>query len=138
MAVQYFQIPPGSKPPDISAYAPYRSVVIVEDEVSPEWQAAISSWLVHSGCLYMMAWGKDCSTWDDSVDFANLEQFDFGDIPDGQNTMTTWHDDEPLQEVFRFAKSWAVHPSVELPHTLLVHISENNRESEFLAEYANA
>ncbi len=112
--------------------------MVIEEEVSPEWQAMVSTWLVASGCLYMMAWGIGCSSWDDSVDMANLEAFNFGEIPESRFVMTTWHDDEPLSEVFWFAKENANHPAEELQATVLLHISAVPREAELLASYAAA
>ena len=50
--------------------------------------------------------------------------------------MTTWHENEPLKDVFFFSKHNALHPKVELKNTLLLHISNSNKENEFLNEYA--
>jgi hypothetical protein len=86
----------------------------------------------------MMAWGTKCSTWDDSVDIANLEQFDFGEIPDDSFVITTWHADEPLNEVFWFSKNNAFHPTVDLKRTVLLHIAEVDREAELIKSYADA
>jgi len=112
---QYLHIKPETALPDIGALAPFRAVVIVEAVVSPEWQSLVSDWLVRSGCLYMMAWGTNCSSWDDSVDMANVQQFDCGEIPEDGFVMTTWHEKEPLGEVFWFAKN--------MPFTLLSSLS---------------
>ena len=136
--MQYLQITPESALPDISRLNPFRAVVVVDESVSNEWKKSVSAWLVHSGCLYMMAWGIDCSSWDDSVDFANLEAFNHEDIPEDQFVMTTWHDDEPLKEVFWFSKHVASHPEVELRNTLILHIAQNGREQELLSEYSGA
>jgi hypothetical protein len=138
MVMQYLQLEPGSNPPDISALKPFRTVVIVDDKPTSEWQAQVSEWLVRSGCLYMMAWGKECSSWDDSVDSANLEEFDFGDIPEDKFVMTTWHENDSLRDVFWFSKNNAFHPTVELQNTVILHISWNNREKELLAGHAGA
>lgn len=116
--------------------SPSRVVVIVEAPVTPTWQHAVSRWLVEGGCLYMMAWGLDCSSWDDSVDMANLEMFDFEPIPEERFVMTTWHEEDPLQEVFWYAKNLAHHPMVEVESTVLLHISAQPREAELLAAYA--
>lgn len=122
--------------PDICALAPCRGVLIVEAAVLPTWQAVVSEWLVRSGCLYTMAWGPGCSSWDDSVDMANIEQFDFKEIPESKFVITTWHDDQPLSEVFWFCKNNAFHPSVELRNTLLLHIAANSNEQKMLGAYA--
>ena len=137
MAIKYLRVEPDFSLPDISDLRPFRSVVIVEDAVTADWQSLVSAWLVKSGCLYMMAWGKKCSTWDDSVDHANLEEFSYGDIPGDRFVMTTWHHKEPLIEVFWYSKNCADHPVVELPNTLILHVSSNNREKKLLSEYAN-
>ena len=83
--------------PDISNLNPFRAVVAIEETVTQEWQSEVSRWLVESGCLYLMAWGNNCSSWDTSVDIANLEAFDYEDIPEVNFVMTTWHEDEPLK-----------------------------------------
>lgn len=138
MVIKYLQLEPESKLPDISGLKPFQSVVVIEENVSSEWQSLVSTWLVKSGCLYMMAWGKECSTWDDSVDYANIAEFNYGDIPEDKFVMTTWHEDEPLKEVFWFAKNNAFHSVVELPNILILHISSYNKEEELLLEYSNA
>jgi hypothetical protein len=111
---------------------------MVEKSVSPEWQEQVSDWLVKSGCKYMMAWGKKCSSWDDSVDLAILKKFNYGDIPDDNFVMTTWHEDEPLKEVFWYAKNNAVHHTIEVENTLLLHISLDSKELEYLNEFSKA
>jgi hypothetical protein len=137
MTVEYLQVLNGTSLPDINRLKPYKSVVVIESPVSPEWQATASKWLVESGCLYMMAWGNECTTWDDSVDLACLEKFNFGDIADKDFVRTTWHNSEPLEEVFWFAKNSAFH-SEELDNTLILHISTTGKSDEFLRMYASA
>ena len=77
-----------------------------------------------------MSWGRSCSAWDDSIDIANLEAFDWQEIPDEKLVMTTWHDNVPLSEVIWFAKYAAQHPTVELLATLFVHIGQETTEVE--------
>ena len=86
----------------------------------------------------MMAWGCNCSAWDDSVDIANIEQFEPGDIPEDKFVMTTWHADKPVSEVFWFSKNCASHPVVKLKRTVMIHISDREREKELLTAYRNA
>lgn len=113
-------------------------ILALELAAESAWQARISDWLISVGCLYMMAWGAGCSTWDDSVDHANAEAFGFGDIPEDDDAMTTWHENESLSEVMWFAKNCAMHPTIELSRTLLIHVSHSPAEQELLALYANA
>ena len=136
-SVAYLHLEPGATP-SLLGGRPFKAVVAVEADVSPQWQLIVSDWLVKSGCLYMMAWGLGCNTWDDSVDLANAKPFGLADIPEDRFVMTTWHSDEPLTEVFWFSKHTASHPTVELDQTLLLHISAESREQQFLRSYDEA
>jgi hypothetical protein len=113
-------------------------VLVIEQPFTGEWQFFVSEWLVRAGCLYMMAWGGDCSRWDDSVDDANGAAFTFGEIPDDAFIMTTWHADEPLRETMWFASHAACHPTVALDHTIIIHISAEDRRAELLGDYQAA
>ena len=134
---QYIHLVPGSLPPALQNQ-PTRTLVVLDQLVDPEWQHSVSRWLLQTGCLYMLAWGAGCSSWDDSVDLANLEIFDYGEIPEGSDALTTWHADEPLAECLWFVKNSAVHPTVELERTVIVHIGQVARQGTLLAAYAEA
>jgi hypothetical protein len=136
--VEYVHLRPETPLPDMAALSPFRVVVIAESAVSNEWQSLVSSWLVNLGCLCMMAWGVNCSTWDDSVDMANIEKFGFDGIPENYHIMTTWHDHDSLDDVFLFSKNKAFDPNIEIPHTILLDISLKNRKSEILKAYVDA
>ena len=136
--MEYIQLKIESPLPEISHLKPFRAVVIVEEEVTEEWQVQVSEWLVKSGCLYMMAWGKECSSWDDSVDMANLKVSGVEDIQEEEFVMTTWHENEPLNEVFWFSKHNAEHPEVEIRNTLILHISSQNKCDELVQGYKSA
>ena len=125
--LRYVKIQDGESLPDVGDLKPFKAIVVIENRPSREWLHRASRWLVDSGCLYMMAWGDDCESWDDSVDLANLEAFDFGDIPDEEDVMTTWHDSESLEDVFRFAKASAHHPTVALDNVLILHVGPGDR-----------
>ncbi|HRE90562.1 MAG TPA: hypothetical protein PK095_15630, partial [Myxococcota bacterium] len=113
---------PDSDLPVLEGFSPYKAVVIAETQASEEWKAKVSRWLVDTGCRYMMAWGHDCSTWDDSVDVACLEKHDFGDISEEDFVMTTWHDNESLEEVFLFAKTNTFYMDSPIKNLLFLHI----------------
>ncbi len=138
MHVTYQHIKPGDDPPKRRLSSPFRAVVIVEADVTARLRGLVSDWLVASGCFYMMAWGRDCSRWDDAVDDANLELFSYDEIPDDKYVETTWHEAEPLAEVFWFAKNCANHDVVDIRETVLLHISEISNEVNMLREFAKA
>jgi hypothetical protein len=138
ITINYLQLQPQSVLPDISNLAPFRSILIIDAIINPDWQAEVSGWLVKCGCLYAIAWGKDAGTWDDSIDFANLEAFKLLAVKEEKFVMTACFEDEPLKEVFWFAKNSAFHPTVELLNTLILDISFKNRETEMRSDYADA
>ena len=126
----YVHLPSGSELPTLPSDQAFRGVLIVEAPVTVQWQDRVSKWLVDSGCLDMMAWGPGCSSWDDSVDWANIESFESGDIPEDRFVLTTWHEGQSLEEAFDFCKACAKHPVVPLPVVMLIHIAEQERETE--------
>lgn len=134
----YLQLFPELPPASDGPRRPFLALVVIRDEVTPEWQWAISKWLVAAGCLYMCAWGPGCSSWDDSVDYANLEAFSYGEIPEDRFVMTTWHDGEPLEEALWFAKYAAQHPTVPLDLALIVDIARIDHRDDMLALWAAA
>jgi hypothetical protein len=133
----YIHLAPGEAPPEIEA-RPSRFVVVIEAEVSYQWQKLVSDWMVESGCLYMIAWGRECSTWDDSVDWANIDKYGDGPIPDDKFVMTTWHKDTSLSYVFWFSKVVAEHPSVDIVRTIILDISAVSRKYKLLRLYESA
>ena len=137
MALSYLHLPFGAAPPSLELGA-FCAVVVIEEAVTDDWQNEVSEWLVRSGCLAMCACGKDCSSWDDSVDHANLADFNYGEIPDDRFVMTTWHDKETLAEAFWFAAHCAFHPTTELAHTLIVDIAPKERRDELVAAFHEA
>ena len=132
---EYIQIQNKQRLPDVSHLKPFRAIVVIEEEVSSDWQYQTSRWLVNSGCFYMMAWGKDCSSWDDSVDFASAEINNYEEIPDESLVMTTWHKNDSIEEVIWFANHCAFHGDVEIEHSLILHISPQSRKDEILEMY---
>ncbi len=126
-----------SIPKDIKEY---RCLVLIDRAVSPDERERASRKLVESGCLYMMAWGLDCSLWDDAVDQAVLEAFEFREVPDQQFVMTTWHENESLEEVIRFAKFDAIlsYANKPLRKLLVLDLGIKDREALIREMYLKA
>ena len=139
MNVEYRHLRPNQLLPSLEIDSPFAAVLVIEAAVLADWQNLASKWLVDSGCLYMMAWGHKCSSWDTSVDDANLRAFDYGEIPDEAWVVTTWHDEEALEEVFWFASHCANHPTgVEILTTLIIDIGGNDRRDAMIAQFEKA
>jgi len=134
----YLHIPPGTDLPAMQDASPFTAILVADDEVAQMWQWEASRWLVESGCRYLLAWGKDCAAWEEAVQEANQETFDYEDIPEERLVLTTAHEDEDLEEVFWFAKHRAAHPALSLNRTLIVHVAQQPRQEEIEAAYADA
>jgi hypothetical protein len=132
--MKYLKISNNSELPESICPDYFKCIVIVECDVKTEWQKTVSEWLIHSGCRYMMAWGKECSSWDDSLDIANIEKFNYEDIPKEDFVITTWHEDESLQDVLWYSKYSAFHEYHDLA-TIILHISETSMEDEITEKY---
>ena len=130
-SLKYLHLLPDAPLPELSGLHRFKAILAVESDVSQMWQWDVSRWLVTSGCKLMLAWGNDCNAWAEAVDEANLERFDYGDIPDEEAVVTTWHEDEDLEEVFWFAKNRAKHPVLDLNETVLIHIGAVEKREEF-------
>jgi hypothetical protein len=135
----YRRIVPGSPLPEIKSLAPFKAIVVLEANYTIEWQNDVSDWLVAEGCRYMMAWGPNCSSWDDTVDWSVIEAAG-GEPDDAKFVMTTWHEDEPLASVFWFAQFCAnfSYDEVELINAVILHISHDEREKELLNLFTQA
>lgn len=136
-SLHYLHLHPGQAPPPISDPQPSRIVVVIEDTVSSDWQLVVSKWIVAYGCRYMLAWGLSCASWDESVDWAYLEAVNF-DVTDDNLIITTWHEDEPLEDAF-FAcefNAFLSSDNIDLEHILILHIADRPDENRMRSEYA--
>jgi hypothetical protein len=111
---------------------------VIAEEVDEAWRKKVSRWIVDEGCLFMMAWGIDCGRWHDAVDQANIEDFPGGDIPDDRLVMTTWHSDQTLERVFRFAHFSTFHPGMDFLRPVLIDISYEDRSMYLRAQFRRA
>ena len=82
---------------DFTLLLDVRDPAVTSDE-----RNALSDRIVAIGCRLAAIRGFECSAWDDSIDWANLEQFGFARIPPDRFVRTSWHTDESLEEVVDF------------------------------------
>ncbi|CAN5188262.1 hypothetical protein BH11PSE5_BH11PSE5_00770 [soil metagenome] len=137
MTLDYLHLSPDQPMPYMEP-KPYRAVLIAEQPASQAWRDEVIKWLVGSECLYFVAWGIACEEWHDAMDWAVLEAFDFGEIPDDKFVMTTWHAKEKLSEALWFAGNCAFHPDVDLTDTVVVHVSLSERRAAILELYRDS
>ena len=73
-------------------------LIITDSDIPVEKRQLIARDIVHSRCRYALTYGHECSLWHDLIDMAYLD----ADLPDEKFLMTTWHDDEPIEDVVDF------------------------------------
>ncbi len=80
------------KPPFDHDYA----LLLLIEGMPPDFnlRKELSDKIVASRCQYFLCSGPECSLWDDDVDWAAIGQ--------KKDIMTTWHENESLQEVLYF------------------------------------
>jgi len=77
-------------------------VYVHDQQFTLEEQKQLSDEIVAEGCRYAVCAGHLCSSWDDSVDMADLRRNNMA-INEKTFVMTSWHEDEPLEDiVFHF------------------------------------
>ncbi|CAD77598.1 MAG TPA: hypothetical protein DDX19_01970 [Rhodopirellula baltica] len=109
---------------------PFVAIVLACDPtIAPDIQAAISAELVAKDCRYVLAWGVDSSSWDDSVDWAFIATDPEFNPPNDRMVMTTCHDNETIDDVICFAlrsTNFGLHKS----HDYLALMIGNSSEIE--------
>lgn len=115
--------------------APFVAIFVACDSsLTPEQQANLSAQLVAMDCRYMLAWGTNASSWDDSVDMAFLHTDPNFDPPSDRLVMTTWHDNETIQDVVWFALTNTNFDAHDFHDYLALMIGENPEiEAELVA-----
>jgi hypothetical protein len=95
--------------PDLSALRPFAAFCALDaDAEDDKTLAALASRLMAAGCHHVCAWGPDCERVHDIVDGTWIRENPASaalpvDAWDPSYVMTTWHDDEPLDEALWFA-----------------------------------
>ncbi|MBO3656507.1 DUF7684 family protein [Acinetobacter haemolyticus] len=79
-------------------------LMINTDQVSPSWRNQLCEQIVYSKrCIQAMVTGHECSIWDDVLDETYVAFYN-NEPPINTCFMTTWHENETLDEVIEFAK----------------------------------
>ncbi len=136
--MRYINIHRLTQLPDVSQVAPFKTVIAVEQAVSKERQAEISTWLVNMGCRYVMACGENCDSWTKSIRQANLMVFDLGSMGAEDFVMATAHRYESLRAVFWYAKNVAKHPEIEFKECVVLHLANGEQSDKFQSMFQRA
>jgi hypothetical protein len=77
-------------------------LVINDSDVSDVEQKDLSEQLVASRIRYAVCTGYECSTWDDSIDYAFIFSDPNLEPPKERFVMTTWHENESIEDVVEY------------------------------------
>lgn len=136
-APKYLHLSPDADLPALDGLRQFKTVVVADADVRQTMMWDVSRWLIASGCLYALAWGKDSAQWREALEDAALEAVDYEDVPEERRVQLTAHEDDDLEEVFWFARHRAAHPA-DLQDTLILHIADTPRREELEAQYRDA
>jgi hypothetical protein len=136
--LKYLHLSPSSELPALEGLRQFKAVIVVEADVHETMMWDVSRWLIESGCLYALAWGKDCDQWREAIDDAAQEAVNYEEVPEAKRVFVTAHEDEELEEAFWFAQHRAIHPAHDLNTTLILHLADAPRREELEAAYNDA
>ena len=137
-SMEYIQLTESNVLPGIRHLAPFKAVLAIEHPVSPVRQHEIATWLVESGCKYVMICGENCQDWEAQVRRANLSQVSIEDMTPEEFVMITTHAREGLRNVFWHAKKHAHHTHVKMENIVTLHIGNQGRSVEYLSIFQKA
>ena len=101
--------------------------VIAEDAaLNGEEMYQISLSLVEAGCRFAVCSGIECSIWDDAIDYAAMEIFPDTEHGEGTLVMTSWHENENLEEIANFVTHCTGFEEFVPNHYLVVSIGGNS------------
>jgi hypothetical protein len=103
-------------------------LVVRAPDIAPDEQVALSRQIVDAGCRYAVCTGVDSSSWDDSIDAAVVEADLDGRRPESKTVMTTWHNEEPLEQVVAFFLSHTAFEDFTASHRLAVQLGGTDHE----------
>lgn len=105
----YFAVENNNLLPSFQPYEPFKALVIIDREIAKEVRFLWADWLIETPCRYMLAWGFECSKWDDDIDdtvvikkieLENQQIELWQGIPlNDYHIMTSWHEQDTLAEV---------------------------------------
>jgi hypothetical protein len=76
--------------------------VVADAKITNDERDALSKEIVRQGCRYAVCTGFQCSKWDDSIDTAFIATDPNFSPPEERFIMTTWHENDPIEDVSNF------------------------------------
>lgn len=110
-------------------------LVVVDSSITDDERDTLSRQIIEQGCRYAVCTGHQCSKWDDSIDMAYIATSPDYSPPDDRFVMTTWHENESLEDVIHFFRCCTTFDNFTPHHYLTVILGgdETVREAVSLA-----
>lgn len=136
-SIKYLHLSPDADLPTLEGLRPFKTILVADVEVQETTMWDISRWLIESGSLYVLIWGKDSEPWREAVEDAALEAVNYEDVAEQHRVLVTAQEDDDLEEVFWFARHRASH-AADLQDTLILHLADTPRREELEDAYRDA
>jgi hypothetical protein len=96
-------------------------LVVASDSVSDDQRDQIASDVVRSSCQYALTFGPQCEAWHDAIDSACFHD----GVTKDRFLMTTWHSEEPIEDVVDFLWWNTFYEDFEAEHLAVVLIGSD-------------
>jgi hypothetical protein len=103
---------------------------INDQHVTDDERHTLSAALVKTGCRYACCIGFDCSQWDTSIDIAYLETDKDYDPSEERFVMTTWHEDEPMEDTVNFFLNCTQFDDYVFSKRIIMFIGQNEEKKQ--------
>ncbi len=107
-------------------------IAVYDNRVTNDNRNKISAALIEQGCRYGVCTGFECSLWDDALDWAYLATDPDYNPPRDRFVMTTWHEDEPLEDTIYYFLKLTVFDNFK-PRNFVVLMLGDGPEEEIAA-----
>lgn len=101
-------------------------LVIKRTDILYREQKELSERFIASGCRYAVCFGFECSSWDDSIDYAFIFSDPNLNPPDERFVMTIWPEDESIEDVVEYLRFNTVFDDFVPRKFLLLFIGEDS------------
>ena len=108
-------------------------IVVDAHDVSTETVARVAGRFLAAGLIYVCVWGPDCKRVHDIFDEVYVGD---GTTTPGSDMMSTWHDDEPLEEAIWFFLECAFPLDHKIGTTSFVAVTVGRADWAFTVEHA--
>jgi hypothetical protein len=113
-------------------------LVVCDSSTTTEEHAALSQQIVEEGCRYAVCTGHNCELWHDLIDESFIGSDPNFNPPNDRMLMTTWHENEPIEEVVEFFRWNTSFANFTARNFLIVFLGDDPKsEAEVLRAVAS-